>query len=166
MNPTAITRTEQRNEPEPITQQFPRVDDQTRPNIGRYQADLLLDMTLQAWRRLGIEFPTARGNDWQWIRMILALPEHTTFITPKGDEQAVYAMAADEHWFGRWHDILKTRVQNILDQLVRNDRIILELDPEMWLNMPSTELCEQVRNRHDPTRNNLTDSIQPITGWW
>lgn len=101
------------------------------------------------------EIDAARGDDWQWIQEILALPAHTRYIKAAGDEAMVCSAAMRETWPGRWHDLLRARVQDVIDALVSYEMEIRELDPGMFARMPSPALCDRVRKRHDPTRMTL-----------
>lgn len=143
------------------TQEIPRITGAT----GRYEAATLLDATMKAWDMLSPEFNAARGDDWEWIRLILRLTEHTTLLQPVGDEPVVYARAAAERWPGRWRGVLHDRVCRIIGQLAIADRIILEIDPGMWAHMPDPGLCDRVRRRHDPNEANLALTLRNVTRW-
>ena len=75
------------------------------------------------------EIDAARGDDWQWIQEILALPAHTRYIKAAGDEAMVCSAAMRETWPGRWHDLLRARVQDVIDALVSHEREIRAMDP-------------------------------------
>lgn len=57
-------------EPDAVTLQIPAI-----PMTGE-QTSIMLDATFDAWRMLSGEIDAARGDDWQWIQEILALPAH------------------------------------------------------------------------------------------
>ena len=131
-------------EPDAVTLQIPAT-----PMTGE-QTSIMLDATFDAWRMLSGEIDAARGDDWQWIQEILALPAHTRYIKAAGDEP------------GRWHDLLRARVQDVIDALVSYETEIRELDPGMFARMPSPALCDRVRKRHDPTRTTLGMTVQEL----
>lgn len=143
-------------EPEPVTLQIPAIP------MTWEQASLMLDATFDAWRMLSGEIDAARGDDWQWIQEILALPAHTRYIKAAGDEAMVCSAAMRETWPGRWHDLLRARVQDIIDALVSHEREIRAMDPGMFARMPSPSLCDRVRKRHDPTRTTLGMTVQEL----
>ena len=58
-------------EPDAVTLQIPAIP------MTWEQASIMLDATFDAWRMLSGEIDAARGDDWQWIQEILALPAHT-----------------------------------------------------------------------------------------
>ena len=70
--------------------------------------------------------------------------------------------AMRETWPGRWHDLLRARVQDVIDALVSYEMEIRELDPGMFARMPSPALCDRVRKRHDPTRTALGMTVQEL----
>ena len=131
-------------EPDAVTLQIPAI-----PMTGE-QASIMLDATFDAWRMLSGEIDAARGDDWQWIQEILALPAHTRYIKAAGDEAMV------------WHDLLRARVQDVIDALVSHEREIRAMDPGMFARMPSPSLCDRVRKRHDPTRTTLSMTVQEL----
>lgn len=143
-------------EPDAVTLQIPAI-----PMTGE-QASIMLDATFDAWRMLSGEIDAARGDDWQWIQEILALPAHTRYIRAAGDEAMVCSAAMREDWPGRWHTRLRARVQNVIDALVSYEMEIRELDPGMFARMPSPALCDRVRKRHDPTRMTLGMTVQEL----
>ena len=108
------------------------------------------------------EIDAARGDDWQWIQEILALPAHTRYIKAAGDEAMVCSAAMRETWPGRWHDLLRARVQDVIDALVSHEREIRAMDPGMFARMPSPSLCDRVRKRHDPNRKTLGMTVQEL----
>lgn len=55
-------------EPDAVTLQIPAIP------MTWEQASIMLDATFDAWRMLSGEIDAARGDDWQWIQEILALP--------------------------------------------------------------------------------------------
>lgn len=116
----------------------------------------------QASSMLSGEIDAARGDDWQWIQEILALPAHTRYIKAAGDEAMVCSAAMCETWPGRWHDLLRARVQDVIDALVSHEREIRAMDPGMFARMPSPALCDRVRKRHDPTRTTLGMTVQEL----
>lgn len=61
-------------EPDAVTLQIPAIP------MTWEQASIMLDATFDAWRMLSGEIDAARGDDWQWIQEILALPAHTRYI--------------------------------------------------------------------------------------
>lgn len=67
-------------EPDAVTLQIPAIP------MTWEQASIMLDATFDAWRMLSGEIDAARGDDWQWIQEILALPAHTRYIKAAGDE--------------------------------------------------------------------------------
>ena len=99
-------------EPDAVTLQIPAIP------MTWEQASIILDATFDAWRMLSGEIDAARGDDWQWIQEILALPAHTRYIKAAGDEAMVCSAAMRETWPGRWHDLLRARVQDVIDALV------------------------------------------------
>lgn len=143
-------------EPEPVTLQIPAIP------MTWEQVSLLLDETFDAWRMLSGEIDAVRGDDWQWIQEILALPAHTRYIRAAGDEAMVCSAAMCETWPGRWHDLLRARVQDVIDALVSYEMEIRDLDPGTFARMPSPSLCERVRKRHDPTRTTLGMTVQEL----
>ncbi len=143
-------------EPDAVTLQIPAI-----PMTGE-QASIMLDATFDAWRMLSGEIDAVRGDDWQWIQEILALPAHTRYIRAAGDEAMVCSAAMREDWPGRWHTRLRARVQNVIDALVSYEMEIRELDPGMFARMPSPALCDRVRKRHDPTRMTLGMTVQEL----
>lgn len=90
-------------EPDAVTLQIPAIP------MTWEQASSMLDATFDAWRMLSGEIDAARGDDWQWIQEILALPAHTRYIKAAGDEAMVCSAAMCETWPGRWHDLLRAR---------------------------------------------------------
>lgn len=74
-------------EPDAVTLQIPAI-----PMTGE-QTSIMLDATFDAWRMLSGEIDAARGDDWQWIQEILALPAHTRYIKAAGDEAMVCSAA-------------------------------------------------------------------------
>lgn len=110
-------------EPDAVTLQIPAT-----PMTGE-QTSIMLDATFDAWRMLSGEIDAARGDDWQWIQEILALPAHTRYIKAAGDEAMVCSAAMRETWPGRWHDLLRARVQDVIDALVSHEREIRAMDP-------------------------------------
>lgn len=70
--------------------------------------------------------------------------------------------AMRETWPGRWHDLLRARVQDVIDALVSHEREIRAMDPGMFARMPSPSLCDRVRKRHDPTRTTLGMTVQEL----
>lgn len=70
-------------EPDAVTLQIPAIP------MTWEQASIMLDATFDAWRMLSGEIDAARGDDWQWIQEILALPAHTRYIKAAGDEAIV-----------------------------------------------------------------------------
>lgn len=143
-------------EPDAVTLQIPAIP------MTWEQASIMLDATFDAWRMLSGEIDAARGDDWQWIQEILALPAHTRYIKAAGDEAMVCSAAMRETWPGRWHDLLRARVQDVIDALVSYEMEIRELDPGMFARMPSPSLCDRVRRRHDPTRMTLGMTVQEL----
>lgn len=141
-------------EPDAVTLQIPAIP------MTWEQASIMLDATFDAWRMLSGEIDAARGDDWQWIQEILALPAHTRYIRAAGDEAMVCSAAMRETWPGRWHDLLRARVQDVIDALVSYEMEIRELDPGMFARMPSPALCDRVRKRHDPARTALGMTVQ------
>ena len=65
-------------EPDAVTLQIPAI-----PMTGE-QASIMLDATFDAWRMLSGEIDAVRGDDWQWIQEILALPAHTRYTPGRG----------------------------------------------------------------------------------
>ena len=120
-------------EPDAVTLQIPAIP------MTWEQASIMLDATFDAWRTLSGEIDAARGDDWQWIQEILALPAHTRYIKAAGDEAMVCSAAMRETWPGRWHDLLRARVQDVIDALVSYEMEIRELDPCMFARMPSPD---------------------------
>lgn len=110
-------------EPDAVTLQIPAIP------MTWEQASIMLDATFDAWRMLSGEIDAARGDDWQWIQEILALPAHTRYIKAAGDEAMVCSAAMCETWPGRWHDLLRARVQDVIDALVSHEREIRAMDP-------------------------------------
>lgn len=96
---TAMTQAPTGAEPDAVTLQIPAIP------LTWEQVSLLLDATFDAWRMLSGEIDAARGDDWQWIQEILALPAHTRFIKAAGDEAMVCSAAMREDWPGRWHTV-------------------------------------------------------------
>lgn len=133
-------------EPDAVTLQIPAIP------MTWEQASIMLDAT----------FDAARGDDWQWIQEILALPAHTRYIKTAGDEAMVCSAAMRETWPGRWHDLLRARVQDVIDALVSHEREIRAMDPGMFARMPSPSLCDRVRKRHDPNRKTLGMTVQEL----
>ena len=74
----------------------------------------------------------------------------------------VCSAAMREDWPGRWHDLLRARVQDVIDALVSHEREIRAMDPGMFARMPSPSLCDRVRKRHDPTRTALGMTVQEL----
>lgn len=74
-------------EPDAVTLQIPAIP------MTWEQASIMLDATFDAWRMLSGEIDAARGDDWQWIQEILALPAHTRYIKAAGDEAMVCSAA-------------------------------------------------------------------------
>ena len=72
------------------------------------------------------------------------------------------ARGDDWQWPGRWHDLLRARVQDVIDALVSHEREIRAMDPGMFARMPSPALCDRVRKRHDPTRTTLGMTVQEL----
>lgn len=120
-------------EPDAVTLQIPAIP------MTWEQASIMLDATFDAWRMLSGEIDAARGDDWQWIQEILALPAHTRYIKAAGDEAMVCSAAMRETWPGRWHDLLRARVQDVIDALVSHEREIRAMDPGMFARMPSPD---------------------------
>ncbi len=143
-------------EPDAVTLQIPAIP------MTWEQASIMLDATFDAWRMLSGEIDAARGDDWQWIQEILALPAHTRYIKAAGDEAMVCSAAMRETWPGRWHDLLRARVQDVIHALVSHEREIRAMDPGMFARMPSPSLCDRVRKRHDPTRTTLGMTVQEL----
>ena len=63
-----------------------------------------------------------------------------------GDEAMVCSAAMRETWPGRWHDLLRARVQDVIDALVSHEREIRAMDPGMFARMPSPSLCDRCGN--------------------
>lgn len=99
-------------EPDAVTLQIPAIP------MTWEQASIMLDATFDAWRMLSGEIDAARGDDWQWIQEILALPAAHPVHQGRGRRGHVCSAAMRETWPGRWHDLLRARVQDVIDALV------------------------------------------------
>ena len=127
-------------EPDAVTLQIPAIP------MTWEQASIMLDATFDAWRMLSGEIDAARGDDWQWIQEILALPAHTRYIKPRATRPWCAPPRCARHWPGRWHDLLRARVQDVIDALVSHEREIRAMDPGMFARMPSPSLCDRCGN--------------------
>ena len=124
----------------------------------------MLDATFDAWRMLSDEIDAARGDDWQWIQEILALPAHTRYIKAAATRPWCARRRCARTWPGQMaHHDLAPRVQNVIDALVSyEDGDPGSSTPGMFARMPSPSLCDRVRKRHDPTRTTLGMTVQEL----
>lgn len=126
------------------------------------QTSIMLDATFDAWRMLSGEIDCRPRRRLAMDPGDPRLPAHTRYIKAAGDEAMVCSAAMCETWPGRWHDLLRARVQDVIDALVSYEMEIRDLDPGMFARMPSPSLCDRVRKRHDPTRTTLGMTVQEL----
>ena len=96
------------------------------------------------------------------IQEILALPAHTRYIKAAGDEAMVCSAAMRETWPGRWHDLLRARVQDVIDALVSHGTGDPRHGPRHVRAHALALPVRQVRKRHDPTRTTFGMTVQEL----